>query len=751
MNIRTASKAGLIVFLLVTLVSENVSAQFGIFKKKKDEEKSASSANIYDRETLIEPMIPTQRQVYHNKIDKEQRKADVSDGSVDAVIYYSEDTTLTNSLTRSMLTDVDKLQVMIENLDVSKDPSVENNIKMRYLAAVYGMVQRYNQDVTIEPAHYRKIVTNMRELIIASHEKKLEEYVHSHANIYTLENSDRIMDEFPALRTFVYGEVGRQHPQMMIKKLNDFAAEPFACQIIAAAARIVPNDIYSYASSTSPKIRSAVRNCDDGIVQTIVKITDESRSPLKALSFLGDIYTGRMSLRQADSITANPDVYYQNLVRLKIENDTLGRATYTNELAYNGLRYVREMNDLHEEPDAKRFKCIEKMPPETLYYLMIFGQDEIYTSSFIGTFNRMMDRMKPLTGDTFLVKLRHDKFRTFIRMCAGYNTLSTFLASMEQDKKTELMTNFIAGLDKGSNDDLEDAVDVADAFGSIKDSTLATFLRSKVKENYEQAFNSRSRKGMVLYGLMAAIFDGSKALSSQDEVIKQSEILNLPPVNLVPYASLVNDSGVIYEQFYFYGDEDGKMSYNSFLGNFNDGNWKVNKDQFWTTITSIKGKKIIIYANNPIAEPGDEEAQEKLNAYLNEQDIHPTFIIHRGHSYHLPVTMENLAKENKIVMLGSCGGYHNLAVVLNHAPDAHIISSKQTGMAVINEPIIKAINNQLLAGNDVNWISIWGQIDGSMKGAVREKWLDYVPPYKNLGVIFIKSYRKLTVDLAAVR
>ena len=76
----------------------------------------------------------------------------------------------------------------------------------------------------------------------------------------------------------------------------------------------------------------------------------------------------------------------------------------------------------------------------------------------------------------------------------GYNTLSTFLASMDQEKKTELMTNFIAGLDKGSNDDLEDAVDVADAFGSIKDSTLATFLRAKVKENYEQAFNTRSRE-----------------------------------------------------------------------------------------------------------------------------------------------------------------------------------------------------------------------------------------------------------------
>jgi hypothetical protein len=337
-------------------------------------------------------------------------------------------------------------------------------------------------------------------------------------------------------------------------------------------------------------------------------------------------------------------------------------------------------------------------------------------------------------------------------MCAGYNTLGDFLATMDIDKKTELMSNFIAGLDKGDDNDLEDAVDVADAFGSVRDSALAAFLRNRVKDNYELAYRGRSRKGMVVYGLMAAIFDGSKALSSQDEVIRQSQILNLPPVNLVPYSSLVNDSGIVYAQAYFYGDDDGKMSYNSFLTNFRDGNWRVNVEKYWTTISSVKGKKTVFYANNPIAEPGDEEAQKELNTYLNTNDIHPTFIIHRGHSYHLPITMDRLAKENKIVMLGSCGGYHNLGVVLNHAPDAHIISSKQTGMAVINDAIIKVINKRLLSGDDINWINVWAEAEQMMKGAaIKEKFDDYVPPYKNLGVIFIKSYRKLTVDLAAIR
>ncbi|MBL7717785.1 MAG: hypothetical protein JNL72_03030 [Flavipsychrobacter sp.] len=750
MSIRTARAAAFALVIFGILAGGNVSAQFGIFKKKKEEPKKTYS--IYDVDTIINGMIPAQRQVFHNRIEKEQRRADVSDGSVDGSIYFSEDTTLTNSLTRSILTDVDRMQALVENLEISADPSIENEAKIRYLSAIYLMVNKYNSNLNVEPAYYRRIVQNMRELIIADYEKRLEAYARANANIYTLENSTKMLEMLPETKAYVFGQVARQMPEKMIKRLNEFAKEPYACEVVKAAARIVPIEIYNYASSTNYELLSAVRNCEDPLVKTILRITDESNYKLSTLSFLGDIHNGRLTIEQADSISANPDIYYANLVRLKMENDTLGRAVYTKELARSGLRYVREMNDLHEEPDAKRFKCIERMPPETLYYLMIYGQDEIYTSSFLGTFKRMTERMAPLKGDEFLAKLNYDRFRTFLRMCAGYNTLSTFLATMEPEKKSEVMSNFIAGLEKGGDNDLEDAVDVADAFGSVKDSALAGFLRNRIKDNYEASFKARSRKGMIVYGLMAAIFDGSKALSSQDEVIRQSDVLGLPPVNLVPFSSLTTDSGVVYIQVYFYGDEDGKMSYNNFMGNFRNGKWKIQEDKFFTTISSIQGKKIVYFANRALPEPGDEEAQMKLNNYLAEKEITPTFIIHRGHSYHLPTTMSKLAKENKIIILGSCGGYHNLGVVLDRSPDAHIISSKQTGMAVINDAIIRTMNDHMLAGKDINWINIWKEVELSMKGKdVKEKFDDYVPPYKNLGVLFIKSYRRLTTDLAAVR
>ncbi len=739
MTRKTLSFLG-ILLVLICMVHEDASAQR---RRKKAVVKKVS---IYDVDTLTSP-IPRNRIYIHDKIDREQKRADVSDGEIDQAIYYSEDTNASLALTKAILKDVDHLQVMIENLPQNgKDPVTENQEKIRCLTAIWETLRDYNNDHRVDPYYYRKLINNLRELIIARQEGRSQAFVIANPSMQTLNNVKNLFESNSPERATIYTEMGKREPRIMIRRLSEYANDPFADDIIASAAKVVPNEVFNFASSTNYILSGAVRRSKDPLVQTIVRISQQSRSPLRAMPFLTDIYNNKKTIEEIDKITANEDLFYQELVRLKIENDALGEDTYTDELRYRGLKYVREMNDLHESPDAVRFKCIDGFPPESLYYIMVHGQDEIYTSSFLGTFKRMMERMAPRKGDEFLDTLHHDRFRTFIRMCAGYNTLNTFLASMDEGKRTELMTSFIAGLEKGKEDDLEDAVDVADAFGSITDPELSKFLQNKVKENYERSYKERSKKGLIIYGLLSTLFEGLTATESDESIQKQSSMLDLPPINLVQYKNLVNDSGIVYQQFFFYGDEDGKSSYASFLGNFKDGKWKVNTSKYWATISSTSGKPVVIYANLPLSEPEDEEAQKELCKYLAEKEIHPTIMVHRGHSYHLPVTIDNLQKETKIVILGSCGGYHNLSVVLDHSPDAHIISSKQVGSMSVNEPIIKAINDQLLAGKNINWVTTWKSLDSyfdsKKAGTAKGLFDDYVPPHKNLGAIFIKAYRR---------
>ena len=99
----------------------------------------------------------------------------------------------------------------------------------------------------------------------------------------------------------------------------------------------------------------------------------------------------------------------------------------------------------------------------------------------------------------------------------------------------------------------------------------------------------------------------------------------------------------------------------------------------------------------------------------------------------------------KIIMLGSCGGYNNLKQILDYAPDAQIISTKQIGARDVNKPIIEAINNNLRAGKNIDWRDMWGNLENLFIKMGRDKkdlFDDYIPPHKNLGALFIKAYSK---------
>ncbi|MBK7882834.1 MAG: hypothetical protein IPJ81_02605 [Chitinophagaceae bacterium] len=101
----------------------------------------------------------------------------------------------------------------------------------------------------------------------------------------------------------------------------------------------------------------------------------------------------------------------------------------------------------------------------------------------------------------------------------------------------------------------------------------------------------------------------------------------------------------------------------------------------WVEIKSIREPKVWIYANRALDSDKnlDDSAQAHLNKYLNNNNLLPSVVIHRGHSYWLPGTIKRMQGDAKIVVLGSCGGYKNLNEILELNPDAHIISTKEIG------------------------------------------------------------------------
>jgi hypothetical protein len=328
-------------------------------------------------------------------------------------------------------------------------------------------------------------------------------------------------------------------------------------------------------------------------------------------------------------------------------------------------------------------------------------------------------------------------------MAANFNKLDTFLKTMPLDQSEILMKAFVANLDKTGN--LEDAVDVADSYSSINDKKLLSTILGYVQQNEANSINENNSRGAIIYGLLKLIFLSADSTNKID----LTETVGIPSIYEIANKELQDEKGRIVQQVFFYGDEDGKAFFPPFVNSFPAKDWKVTYKKEWVEIESLKGN-VFVYANRPLDYDAnlDDSAQVHLAAYFKTQGMHPSVVVHRGHSYWLPGTISRMPGNAKIVVLGSCGGYQNLNQILEIAPDAHIVSTKEIGAGDINRPILNYMNQAFISESTLSWKKMWQSLtkvfstDPSL--AIRESWDDYVPPYRNLGAIFIKAYNKKT-------
>lgn len=666
-------------------------------------------------------------------VAREQKKADVSDGVIDKKLDIDGDIDRTNAITGALFKKVNQTIAYIENNET------EDMIKRKYIGRVIENLKIFNSDMNdgyIEVSYYVNMFENTYQIVRGLHNKNLAAYVKDNVSKTMYMLSPVFDTDIEATNVLMAG-MSDKFPEILIKRLRSIKVESAADIVVAKAAPKSPKIILNYATSTAVE-REIVRRNKDPYVQGIIKIADSCTTPLKGIFFIQEYLKGKISIAEINRITENDNDYFKKMVEIR-QNYYTGdlRRSYDRELMHLASRYVFSMNELHESSDAVRFKSVDKLTATELYYVMVFGSDDLYTSSFLGCFNRLLNRMKPKSGDEFLNDLGKDKFRTFIRLCANYNTLTPFLATIKKENQTILMRSFVQGLDKTYEQDLEGATDVANSFGSMTDSLLMSHITEEIKLNREQDSISNNERGFKIYDILYTMLT-----ASDDSITKK---FGIPPISVMPYAQLLDDSNGVIQQVFFFGDEDGKGVFNSYVGGFSPSEWKVKREDQWVTITSVKGKKVTIYANKPLDEPGDEMAQNALQEFLDTSGIHPSVIIHRGHSYHLSSTLDHINYRHKVVILGACGAYQNLSTVLSASEDAQIVSTKQIGTGVINGAIIRMFNQRLIEGKDIDWVDMWASLNKQFSGGeYKERFNDYVPPYKNLGAIFLKAYRKLS-------
>ena len=559
----------------------------------------------------------------------------------------------------------------------------------------------------------------------------------------------------------IYFKYSTLHPDIILSTIRPFVNEPFADSLMAIACAENPAQLYNYAQSLQTPEGQLIHRSENELVKTVARLS-QTPNALLYFPFLDDIIKGKKTVEQIRKFVDDGEAHFDSIGYFKLlvaaEKEYFSRLILNKDTPIamfgpNGLRetlkdrairhFIIPINNLHNESNLNvRMRAIDSLNPSELYYMMVMGENDIYTSSFKHSFNRMLAKMgqKPRC-DSLLLSVKFDFFKKFIKMTANYNRLDTFLKNMPAQSSESLMKAFVSNLDQSGS--MEDATDVADSYSSINNKKLQKTILDYVIQNEAQAIDEYNDRGVVVYNILKNIF---MSLDTSNH-INLSSVANIPSVFEIARNDLEDDSGRVVQQVFFYGDEDGKLFFPPFLNSFSPKEWKITKKPEWVEIKSIKGN-VLIFANLPLDYNAnlDDSAQVHLNEYLEANDIYPSIVIHRGHSYWLPGTISRMPINAKIVMLGSCGGYKNLYKILCIAPDAQIISTKEIGAGDINRPIMNYLNQSLMNDNKIVWKNMWKsltqQFNQDKNKTVRESWESYIPPYRNLGAIFIKAYNK---------
>jgi len=712
--------------------------------------------------------VAQDRMLWHDKVDKEQQRLFQRGGSKDdSVMRLTRDEAVNLQITDALGRRVDELQEQIEF-----DSTLNTNGKKRYLRGLSDVLYGFDKALgtkTINPAQAPGLIDAfVQAMELDKKGQSIEPVIAAGAyetGIILVDCFSYAPSENQGVkpsRLLLTRRYYEKHPGEIFNYLSNHPGLPFEDSLIILAGHYDIERLYDFAAAGNA-LAWRIRNSKDSLVHTVAMLAG-SRSGRLYFPFLDNLVRGKITTDDIDKVKDDDLNYYRLLVKTRLDyaarvlpplcDTPLEMNALTSMLEKKGKQvFVTEINALHTvENPAIRFKILDPLTPEELYYLIVLSEDEIYTSSYLGVYDRIFERMKTPKGDSLLMAVHGDYFRKFIKMAAAYNKLEHFLGTMDKQNAGTVMKSFVIHLENAGE---EEAVDVADSYSSIveKSPGLARFILDEVRWNYDKNIATGNKKGIIIYNLLQTLFESADSSKKIDLSAK----LGIPPIYSVDRSSLVDDSDRVIEQVFFYGDKDkdGQNSYADYMSLFRPrpkmrADWKITENPQWTTITSTHGHPVIIFANKPLLgdDDPDAKAQKALDDYLFDHHLKPTVVIHRGHSYHVKYTIEQMPATARIVVLGSCGGYNNLSEVLKISEDAHIISSKQVGTKTVNEPILRAINNTLVAGRDIEWLPMWRELEASFQKdpVARERFDDYIPPYKNLGAIFIKAYRKAMDD-----
>ncbi|MEO7767536.1 MAG: hypothetical protein ABIS01_08925, partial [Ferruginibacter sp.] len=355
-------------------------------------------------------VIPISRQRFHDRINSEQVLTDKADGKKDGVIRVSGNEDINLQVTDALTRRINEFQDIVET-DNAINSSNEKIRQLNYIESLLKGFRFAWRRKNINPALAPLLVEDFYKLWMANMDGSsilpfINEMPYEVGMILSEIFNSNV--GYTNSKKALFLKYCRQHPDKILSSIRPYVDESFADSLVVVACKNDPEQLYDYAYSTkSPEGKLIQRNTDP-LVKAIVHLS-KMENALLYYPFLDNILKNKISIdsikkevgdgdKQMDSIG-----YFKLLV--KTEQDYYYRVGVLKDtpiamFGVNGLRkmlqrkaikhFITPINNLHEQSNINiRMRALDPLTAEELYYVMVMGENDIYTSSYKYGFARL--------------------------------------------------------------------------------------------------------------------------------------------------------------------------------------------------------------------------------------------------------------------------------------------------------------------------------------------------------------------------
>jgi hypothetical protein len=523
--------------------------------------------------------------------------------------------------------------------------------------------------------------------------------------------------------------LAKNYPLEVVKHLDDIKLKPAGIDALKAVAKHAPLSAKNFIIQPLHPWNILFRNSTDSVMKTLYAINKEAGSFSRAYLLLDDIYKGNISIEDADSMGRTQDKLLQHLISIASRPDALGRYSVEQELASKSLKFVRQFN-ISENTDQFFAGQLGKLSPEALYTFMTYGEDEIIERGFRKMLQQLLSSVPGGNLYPLMEKLGFNQYRKFLRKCAYYEMGDLLYRPMSSTQKEAIALRLLFDLENADDDII---IQVADIIISLDHPAMADMLHKNIKKEYERCEKAQIDKGVAVYGVLSSLL-APKVEQGWAKYV--AEKYSLPSLDIMPVYEMFNQQMANIQQYYFYDDEDGVQSFNNFIRSYQKSalEWDIKDMGNFVIIQSKAGRKVDIYANK--AKNGEKGIEDMLK-YMSQNKLEPQVVVHRGLSTHTLKTFSRVPSSAKLILDGSCGGYHVQQVAIDRAPGAQILCNRNVGTMHVNDPIFKQISDDIRVGKDIVWPEFWSKMNSRVGSNPYFK--DYIPPHKNAAALLLKA------------